>query len=416
MKIAIIGSGISGLTAAYLLNRKHDIEVFEKDSRLGGHTATIDIELEGKRYAIDTGFIVYNDWTYPNFIKLLDQLGVERQETAMGFSVSCQKTGLEYSGGSPNALFAQRKNLLSPSFWRMLRDIVRFNKEAERDLHEKTIDAEMTLGEYLSQNNYSDAFSQYYLIPMGAAIWSASLAAMKAFPVQFFVRFFYNHGLLNIFNRPQWRVIKGGSRSYIDPLVNTYRDKISLGVDIVSVKREQSGVRILLQDGSSKTFDHVVFACHSDQALKLLEDPSDEEQSILGNIQYQENQVVLHYDDTILPKRRSTWSSWNYRLDGTEESLPVLTYNMNILQGLEDQKVFCVTLNEDTHIDPQKILGRFQYAHPQFSKAATLAQARWSEINGVNNSWFCGAYWANGFHEDGVVSALRVAEQFGESL
>jgi len=415
-KIAIIGSGISGLTAAYLLNRKCDITVFEKEKRLGGHTATIDFDLNNKAYSIDTGFIVYNDWTYPNFIKLMAQLGVDTQETSMGFSVSCQNTGLEYAGNSFNALFAQRANLVSLSFLRMIRDILRFNREAERDLAQHSISKDMTLGEYLDKNKYSEAFCHQYLVPMGAAIWSASLAAMKDFPVYFFVEFFHNHGLLNVFNRPQWRVIKGGSKQYIEPLTREFKDNIVLDADIESIERVDGRVKISFAEQAPQYFDQVVIATHSDQALALLKDPSREEADVLGAIGYQDNSVVLHYDESVLPDNKRTWSSWNYLLGASDNALPVVSYNMNILQGIEDDKTFSVTLNADEIIDPAKVIGRYRYAHPQFTLDAEQAKHRWADINGVQNTWFCGAYWANGFHEDGVCSALRVAEQFGEFL
>ena len=304
----------------------------------------------------------------------------------------------------------------------MLKDIIRFNKQAQYDYANDNIPADLTLGEYLAINKYSDKFAHYYLVPMGAAIWSASFAAMKQFPVVFFVKFFFNHGLLDITNRPQWRVITGGSKSYIAPLTKSFEDKIVTRAHITQVKRLTNGVNIQFDDGRVEHFDQVVFATHSDQALALLADASDKEQEILGDIPYQTNSVVLHFDEAMLPKSKRTWSSWNYLLkesintDGDSEQLPVLTYNMNILQGIKSEKTFCVTLNAEKDIAKEKIVGRYYYAHPQFSRKAIQAQMRWDEINGVNKTWFCGAYWANGFHEDGVVSALRVAERFGEFL
>ncbi len=415
-KVAIVGAGISGLTAAYLLNRCCDITVLESEDDIGGHTATKTFSHKGKTHSIDTGFIVFNDWTYPNFIELLKQIGVASQPTSMGFSVSCQETGLEYAGENLNTLFAQRRNLFSPRFLRMLKDIVRFNKEALRDLTENSISRDMTLGEYLDQNRYSDAFSHYYLVPMGAAIWSASLAAMRDFPVLFFVKFFHNHGLLNIQNRPQWRVIEGGSHSYLAPLTQSFRDKIRTGVKIQNIQRESNGVTLVFGDGKTERYDSVVIATHSDQALALLADASDDEKEVLGTIPYAENSVVLHHDERLLPRNKRTWSSWNYRLTADRNALPVVTYDMNILQGLKEDTTFCVSLNADDVIDPEKVIGRYRYAHPQFSLAGMSAQDRWNDINGVNRTWFCGAYWGNGFHEDGVNSALQVAEQFGEFL
>lgn len=415
-KIAIIGAGISGLTAAYLLNRKFDIMLFEREPRLGGHTATIDVEIDGERHAVDTGFIVYNDWTYPNFIKLLDQIGVESAATSMGFSVSTQDRRFEYAGNNLSTLFAQRRNAFSPRFWRMLRDIVRFNRQARADLQQMRISRGMTLGEYLRQNDYSDTFVRYYLIPMGAAIWSASFKVMQEFPVHFFVQFFHNHGLLNITKRPQWRVIRGGSREYIGPLTQEYRDKIVTGAKITGVERAENAVHIYFADGGVQAFDQVVIATHSDAALALLIDPSDDEREVLGAIPYRQNSVVLHCDESLLPVQKRAWSSWNYRIGEDADALPIVTYDMNILQNLQSNSTLCVSLNAENQIDADKVIGRFSYSHPQFSLAAVQAQNRWADINGVNNTWYCGAYWANGFHEDGVCSALRVAEQFGEFL
>jgi len=407
-RIAIIGSGISGLTAAYYLHKHFDICVYEADSRLGGHTATKDISIEGRHYAIDTGFIVFNDWTYPNFIKLLDELGVQSQPTDMGFSVSNPLTGYEYAGTNLGTLFAQKRNLFSLSHWQMLRDILRFNKAAVADLHAGHLQDE-TLGEYLIRNRYSRGFIDNYLIPMGAAIWSATQETMLAFPLQFFVRFFNNHGLLNVVNRPQWRVIKGGSRSYIDPLIKGFANSIKLNCPVSRVTREKTKV-VVTANNQTDYFDEVIFACHSDQALALLGDASDEETAILGAIPYQKNTVVLHTDTHLLPSRRSTWSSWNYLLQDNNSRPPVLTYSMNILQGINSSIEFCVTLNADELIDPSKILGSYEYSHPVFSRASVAAQAAWPLINGVNRSWYCGAWCANGFHEDGVVSALRVVQ------
>ncbi|KUJ84578.1 FAD-dependent oxidoreductase [Microbulbifer flavimaris] len=416
MRIAIVGSGIAGLTSAYLLNKKYDITLFESAERLGGHTATIDVQEGGRELAIDTGFIVYNDWTYPNFIKLMDQLGVESQPTDMGFSVCSDRESFEYAGNNLNSLFGQRSNLLSPGHWRMLRDILRFNREAVRDWQEVRLAEGMTLGQYLEQNSYSAEFCDRYLVPMGSAIWSASLSQMRDFSVDFFVRFFFNHGLLNIFNRPQWRVIKGGSREYIQPMVAGFEDRVRLSTPVKSVIRTAEGVELHTDSGERLQFDAVVFACHSDQALACLSDASEQERSILGAIPYAGNSVVLHTDTRLLPSRQRCWASWNYRLQESGDQLPVLTYNMNILQRLESEKTYCVTLNADDAIDPEKVIGRYEYAHPQFSVPGMRAQQEWEKVNGVNNTWYCGAYWANGFHEDGVKSALRVCEALGVTL
>ena len=458
MKIAIIGSGISGLTAAYLLNRQHDISVFEASDWVGGHTHTVDVQVDGRHYAIDTGFIVFNDWTYPNFIELLNQLGVTYQPTEMSFSVCDPVSGVEYNGNTLNSLFAQRRNLLSPPFWGMLRDILRFNREAVDDLQQQRIASDLSLGSYLQQRGYGERFIQHYIVPMGAAIWSMSLADMLNFPLQFFLRFFKNHGLLSVTDRPQWQVIKGGSSSYVAPLSASFAQRIRLQCPVQRVERDATGVTIHSSAGSER-FDKVVFACHSDQALHLLAAPSAAEQEILGALPYADNDVVLHTDTRLLPKRPLACASWNYRLgasikpaqsvasDGKarrnqpkKRSLlavnehfeadfnaawpsaaalqqpAALTYNMNILQGLKSDTTFCVSLNQTDAIEPSKILARYTYAHPQYSLAGVAAQARWEELLGANHSYFCGAYWANGFHEDGVVSALRVARAFGEAL
>lgn len=415
MRIAIIGSGIAGLTSAYLLNRRHAISVFEAGDWVGGHTHTVDVEVDGRPYAIDTGFIVFNDWTYPNFIRLLCQLGVGFTPTEMSFSVGDPRSGVEYNGHTLNSLFAQRSNLLSPKFFGMLRDILRFNREALDDLQHHRIDAVTSLGEYLEQRGYGERFIQHYIVPMGAAIWSMSLADMLGFPLQFFVRFLSNHGLLSVNQRPQWCVAEGGSRSYVAPLCSSFKQHIRLNCPVLRVERDEHGVTLHTHAGR-QYFDKVVFACHSDQALKLLAQPSPAEQEILGALPYADNDVVLHSDTRLLPKRPLAWASWNYRLGGPSNQPAAVTYNMNILQGIQSDTTFCVSLNQTALIDPSKILARYRYAHPQYSLAGMAAQARWEELLGAQHSYFCGAYWANGFHEDGVVSALRVAHAFGEVL
>ncbi|WP_339515035.1 NAD(P)/FAD-dependent oxidoreductase [Pseudomonas sp. RL_15y_Pfl2_60] len=415
MKIAIIGSGISGLTSAYLLNRKHHITVFEASDWIGGHTHTVEVKDAGERFAIDTGFIVFNDWTYPHFIRLLGQLGVAYKPTQMSFSVSDPVSGTEYNGNNLNSLFAQRSNLLSPRFWNMVRDILRFNREVIDDLNNHRIHPSMTLGQYLKAGGYCSRFTEHYIVPMGAAIWSMSLQDMLDFPLQFFVRFFKNHGLLSVNKRPQWCVIEGGSSSYIEPLSASFKQHIRLNCPVQRVERDTEGVNIYSTSGVER-FDKVVFACHSDQALALLAQPSAQEQQILGALRYADNDVVLHTDIRLLPQRPLAWASWNYRLGGSAEQPAAVTYNMNILQGLQSDTTFCVSLNQTAQIEPSKILGRYSYSHPQYSLDSVVAQNRHEELLGANHSYFCGAYWANGFHEDGVVSALRVARHFDEAL
>lgn len=413
MRIAVVGSGISGLVAAHFASKEHEVTVFEKASRIGGHTATVDVSLDGRDYVIDTGFIVFNDRTYPNFIQLIESLKVPYKESSMGFSVSNRKTGQEYAGNNVGTLFAQKRNWLAPSFLWMLKEIVRFNRVATEDAVKESVGPNVSLGEYLEKHGFSGRFCNDYLVPMGAAIWSASYAQVMAFPAVFFINFFHNHGLLTVTNKPQWYVIEGGSRSYLAPLTATFKDSIELNADIAKVVRNEDAVVIEMQDGSLREFDHAIFACHSDQALALIGDANKQEQDILGAIGYQENSVVLHRDESLLPKMRKVWSSWNYLRNGDDSGLPRLTYNMNILQGIESDHTFCVSLNADELIDSEKIIDRFSYAHPQFSVSAYYAQRRKEEICGKNRTSFCGAYWANGFHEDGVVSALDALSRLG---
>jgi predicted NAD/FAD-binding protein len=416
LKIAVIGTGISGLTAAHLLSRGHEVTVYEAGASVGGHTATVDVELQGRTYAVDTGFIVFNDWTYPNFIKLMDQLGVASRPTTMGFSVRDARDGFEYCGSDFNGLFAQRRNLVNPKFWRMLCDILRFNREAAADLAAGRADDQTTLGDYLDARGYGSYFIDRFLVPMGAAIWSASTRNMREFPLLFFLRFCENHGLLSVNKRPQWRVIDGGSRSYLGPICAPFAERIHVATPIRTVRRYADGVDIDSERLGTQRFDQVVIATHSDQALALLADATPAEREVLGAIPYQDNEVILHTDASLLPRSRRAWASWNYHLTADEHDCAVLTYNMNMLQGIDAPETFCVTLNNTAAIDPAKILRRFRYAHPVFSRAGIAAQQRWSEVNGVNRTWFCGAYWRNGFHEDGLVSALRVCEALGEWL
>jgi predicted NAD/FAD-binding protein len=411
VKIAIIGSGIAGNVVAHRLHREHDITVFEADDHVGGHTHTHAIELNGESHAIDTGFIVFNDRTYPNFIALLAELGVESQASAMSFSVRNEETGLEYNGTTFNTLFAQRRNLLRPSFHRMLRDIVRFNREAPRLLTEG---AETALGDYLWQHGYSCEFIHDYLVPMGAAIWSTDPARMLAFPARYFVRFFHNHGMLSVNARPQWRAIRGGSARYAEKLVAPFRGRIRLNTPVETVRRMPDRVLVKARGAEAERFDQVFLACHSDQALRLLADATPLEREVLGAIPYQENEAVLHTDTSLLPRARRAWAAWNYHVEREDRARVALTYNMNILQSLQSRETFCVTLNRSEAIDPARIISRMTYHHPLYTPAGVAAQQRQHEVNGAHRTYFCGAYWRFGFHEDGVVSAIEALRHFKE--
>ena len=415
MKVAIIGSGISGLTAAYLLHKEHDITVFEANDYIGGHTHTHEIKQNDKLWSVDSGFIVYNEKTYPNFISLLQKLKVEVQKTSMGFSVKSPSTNLEYSGGSLNTIFAQRKNLLKPSFLIMLKDVLRFNRIAVKEL--LTVDQSTTISDFLKRHNFSSHFIENYIIPMGAAIWSTAAEKTTEMPAAFYIRFFKNHGLLQVFNRPQWFVIKGGSKSYVKKIIAGFKENILLSSAVKGVVRTPDGVMIYHdKDKDPIKFDKVIFATHSDQALALLKDPSDNELSILSALPYQKNIAILHTDNSLMPKIKTTWSSWNYLLSGDPGKPVTLTYNMNILQSLDAQPDFLVTLNSSSEIDPTKIIKKIEYHHPLFTVDGVKAQKRKTEISGANNTFYCGAYWGNGFHEDGVNSALEVCKDFGVLL
>jgi len=423
-RIAIIGTGISGLSSAYLLNKQHDLKVYEANDYIGGHTATKNVTVNNKTYAIDTGFIVYNEWTYPNFIKLMETLKVETQPTEMSFSVKNKKTKMEYNGNTINSLFAQRRNILRPSFWRLVLDIVKFNKLCKSHIAENRETDDITLQQFITQHNLSDVFTHNYILPMCAAIWSTSLEASANFPLSFFLKFFNNHGLLNITNRPQWFTLVGGSSQYIAPLIESFSSKISVNDAVKSVVKVDDHFVVVSAKGE-ETFDEVIFACHSDQALKMLTAKPQNAINIRGYkevleaIPYSLNEVVLHTDTSVLPERPLAWASWNYEIEGAkaEASRPAaVTYNMNILQRVESDTTFCVTLNNTQAISPDKVLGTYYYAHPQFSPEMVSAQERREEICGKEGIHFCGAYWYNGFHEDGLRSALDVCQRFGVSL
>jgi len=417
MKIAIVGTGIAGNYAAHRLARDHEITVYESADRIGGHTNTIEIEDAGRALAVDTGFIVYNDRTYPNFIALLDELGVDTQPSDMGFSVSGGAAGLEYNGSSLNGLFAQRRNLFNPRFYRMLSEILRFNREAPAFLEQDPLDTTLSLGGFLGRKGYSTYFTDYYILPMGSAIWSATPRTMRAMPAAFFFRFFQNHGLLTVNDHPQWRVIKGGSARYLEKLVAGHRDRIRTSAAVREIRRDAEGVEIRAEGCDAERFDRVFVACHSDQALAMLADASKQEREVLGAIPYQRNEAVLHNDTSLMPAKRRAWAAWNYNIPGDAlrpDGAVTLTYNMNILQTLDASTQYCVTLNNSAAIDPDRILRTVQYEHPVFTERAVAAQKRHREIDGERNTYFCGAYWRYGFHEDGVVSAIDALRHFSE--
>lgn len=415
--IAVIGTGISGLTTAYLLAKKHKVTVFEKSEKIGGHTATVDVEVSGDVYAIDTGFIVFNNKTYPNFLALLNEIGIGKKEAEMSFSVHNTKTKLEYNGHNLNTLFAQRRNLFRPKFWGLVQEILRFNKLCKQAFNSQEFNEADTLGDFLTEHNFSCFFAEHYILPMGAAIWSSSLTQMEEFQFQFFVKFFHNHGLLNIADRPQWYVIPNGSRSYLKPLCKTFSDHIRVNANIKYITRDNDKVQLHFNHSNGKVlieeFDEIVLACHSDQALALLEDPSTEETNILSAMPYSENSVVLHTDISLLPKRKKAWASWNYQLSADRDKPASVTYNMNILQGLNAEATFCVTLNQRENISPDKILREFTYHHPIFTLESIAAQQQRKQICGKRHTHYAGAYWHSGFHEDGVKSGVEVAQRFG---
>jgi len=412
MKIAVVGTGVSGLVASWLLQREHDVTVFEARDRIGGHTNTVSVDLDGSRYAVDTGFIVHNDRTYPNLRRIFRELGVQTKPTHMSFSVRDDASGIEYSSRS---ILAQRRNLLNRRVLRMTRDILRFNWDAGRLLGER--DESTTLEELLSAKGYSRSFIDLYIVPMGASIWSTDPERMMGFPAHTFIRFLINHGLTSLFDRPQWYVVRGGSRDYVERMTASFADRIRLSSPVEHIRRDERGVEIAARGGRPERFDRVVIASHSDQALRMLDDPSDAEREVLGSMQYQENDAVLHTDTSLLPRTSRAWASWNYLIPNRPEDKVVVSYDMNALQGIEGcSERFCVSLNAGDRIDPDRVLYRTTYAHPLYTAESVAAQQRIDEVSGPRNTYYCGAYWRYGFHEDGVVSALAVAKKLGITL
>lgn len=409
MRIGIVGSGVSGLTAAHLLHPEHEVVVFEADDRVGGHVHTVQVDED---HAVDTGFIVFNHETYPTFCRLLDRLDLlPGQPTRMSFSVSCERTGLEYEGSSLDHLFAQRRNLVRPSFLRMVRDLLRFYRDAERFLEEEP-DSDVTLGDFLGRRRHGAWFVEKHLEPLISALWSAPPREALSFPFRFLAGFFHNHGMLRVRNRPQWYVVPGGSKAYVERLIPSFREAIRLNEPVLRVRREGEGVSLTSRSGTER-FDEVVLACHADTALALVPEADEEERELLAAFPYQGNEVVLHTDESLLPRRRKCWASWNAKIPRDEGALPTLSYDMNILMGLPGERTFVVSLNQTPLIDPEAVIRVLRYDHPQFSLRSEAAQKRHSEMIRRRGLSYCGAYWGFGFHEDGAASGARVAEAFG---
>ena len=409
MRIAIVGTGVAGLTCAHLLHPHHEVTVFEADGRPGGHAHTHDVEVAGARVSVDTGFIVYNERNYPLLTRLFADLGVATRPSDMGFSMSDERSGVEWSGSSIGALFAQPRNALRPGFWRMLADVARFNREVRLLLDDG--DDDLTLAQYL-EGAFSPEFRDWYLVPMGAAIWSADPATFTEFPARALARFFFNHGLLGLEGRPQWRTVVGGSRTYVERVLAPLAGRVRLGEPVGKVVRRATGVEVATDAGASEAFDHVIVATHSDQALALLSDPTPAEREVLGALRYRSNDAVVHTDQRLLPNRARARASWNWH-QGTRVAGPTLTYDLTRLQGLDTPEPLLLTLNRVDAVDPTRVLAEIRYDHPVYDGAALRAQRRHREVSGVDGVSFAGAYWGYGFHEDGARSALAVCETFG---
>jgi predicted NAD/FAD-binding protein len=418
MSIAVIGGGVSGVTAAYLLQNKHDITLYEKNDYVGGHTHTVTIPSgpdAGLR--IDTGFIVMNDKTYPLFTRFLDALHVKTEKTDMSFSYHCRKTGLQYGSSSLNSVFAQRANLFNPTFWFFLKDILRFFKEARTGLQSGDLNG-LSLDTFLTSKRFSDMFRDCYLLPMSAAIWSASYKDMGEFPMASFARFYENHGLLSVNDHPQWYYVSGGSRSYIDAFLAQFPGTVETASPVQSLCRKEDKVVLRLADGNTRAFDAAIIATHADEALALLEDPSALEKELLSPWRYSENAVFLHTDTSFLPTNTRARASWNAVRENiqTETSPITVTYDMTRLQKLDTASTYCVTLNPCTPVPEKHVLAAMVYTHPIFDAGGTATQGRLSQLNGQRNTWFCGGYFGYGFHEDGVRSGVNVGKHFGVSL
>jgi len=415
-RIAVVGTGISGLTAAYLLARRNELVVYEANDYIGGHSHTVEVTDGDRAMGVDTGFIVYNERTYPNFCRLLDLMGVATQPSDMTFSFRNDRTGQEYAVPELSRLFCRKSNLLRPKFLQMIRDIFRFYKEAPRLLAAGDANPDLDLATYLEQEGYSRTFQDDHIFPMAESIWSGSRRELGAFPVQSFLRFFQNHGLLSLNDRPLWRTVSGGSINYVNKLTASFREAIRLNTPVRSVRRDGDGVDITTAEGGVERFDKVILACHADEALAMLDAPSNLEREILGSFPYAANDVALHSDASVMPQRRAAWSAWNYHRDDRPDRPVALTYGMNLLQGLPTETPYLVTLNRNDDLVAGLVHDRFVYHHPQYNMRGIANQPRHDELNGRSRTYYCGAYWGYGFHEDGVASALRVARHFGETL
>jgi uncharacterized protein len=416
MRIGIIGTGISGLSTADLLSAENEITLFEANDYIGGHTHTVEIDAPDGRHCIDTGFIVFNENHYPLFCRLLERLDVKSQTTEMTFSLRNDRTGLEYQGGTLNGLFSQRKNIFSPAFWSMIRDILRFNKIALQLLRQETSEDDETLQAFVQRHGFSQGFMENFLVPLGSSLWSSPPERFREFPIRFVVEFLGNHEMLQAFGRSRWRVIQGGSREYVKKLIAPFKERIRLNTPVQSVRRFEDRVEIRTGGNEPESFDQVVLATHADQSLRMLSDPSPLEEQTLSAFPYQPNDTVLHTDIRTLPKKKRAWAGWNYRVRKNNNQQAVATYNMNILQSLQTEETYCVTLNDTENLDTSRILGRYRYEHPQYTAGRAEAWKRQEELIGTNRTSFCGAYWGYGFHEDGVRSAVAVGRHFGREL
>jgi predicted NAD/FAD-binding protein len=397
-----------------VLSRRHQVTVLEANGYAGGHTNTVDVDDGSRTLAVDTGFIVFNEPNYPNLCRLFDALGVASRDSDMSFSVRCERSGIEWNGSSLTQVFSQRSNLLRPSHWRMLTDILRFHRQAPAAL--AGLDDSVTVEAWLAREGYGRGFGERYLLPLGASLWSCSAERFGTFPMRFVVEFLHNHRMLQVEGRPMWKTVVGGSREYVKRLTAPFAERIHLNTPVAAVRRDATGVTVRTANGREACFDEVVMACHADQTLRLLRDADAAEREVLSAFPYQANEAVLHTDARLLPERRAAWASWNYRIPAESRAEVNVTYNMNMLQGLQSDTTWCVSLNPGDAVDPAKVLRRIRYDHPLFTTGRAAAQARHAEIDGAGGVHYCGAYWGYGFHEDGVRSALAVCDAFEQGL